>query len=190
MRICFAGKMRAGKDTAAEFLMKTYGGTLYKFADPLYEMQEAIYNIAGLPHTRNTKDRTLLQLLGTDWGRKTINPDIWMNIMDRRLTDQSRIHDAMKEHSIFRDYNEDNIFITDARFPNEIELLKKHGFKVYYVSATEEVRISRGATNLTHASEVALDNYTDYDYIIENNDKIEKFYGKVEIIYNGSLTNA
>lgn len=190
MRLAFCGKQRAGKDTAAEFLAKVYGGTIYKFADPLYEMMHSIYEIAGLPHGSNTKDRTLLQLLGTDWGRKTIDPDIWMNIMDRRLTDQSRIHDTMKEHSIFQDYNEDNIFITDARFSNEIELLKKHGFKIYYIDATEENRISRGAVNLTHASETALDNYSSYDYIIDNNDKIQKFYGKVEIIYNGLLTKS
>jgi dephospho-CoA kinase len=190
MRICYTGKQRAGKDTAAEFLIKTYGGTIYKFADPLYEMMHSIYEIAGLPHGSNTKDRTLLQFLGTDWGRKTIDPDIWINIMDKRLINQSSIYDTMKEYSIFNDYNEDNIFVTDARFPNEIELLKQHGFKICRIDATEENRISRGATNLTHASETALDNYTDYDYIIDNNEKIEKFYGKMEIIYNELLTNA
>jgi dephospho-CoA kinase len=190
MRICYTGKQRAGKDTAAEFLIKTYGGTIYKFADPLYEMMHSIYEIAGLPHGYNTKDRTLLQFLGTDWGRKTIDPNIWINIMDKRLMSQSSIHDMMKEYSIFNDYNEDNIFVTDARFPNEIELLKRHGFKICRIDATEENRISRGATNLTHASETALDNYTDYDYIIENNEKINKFYDKVEMIYNELLTNA
>ena len=62
---------------AAEYLISKHGGKVLKFADPLYEMQAEIYKIAGLKHNSNTKDRKLLQLLGTDWGRNTKFPNIW-----------------------------------------------------------------------------------------------------------------
>lgn len=174
MRICFAGKMRAGKDTAANYLITKYGGGTFKFADPLYEMQQVIYKIAKLPYNTDTKDRTLLQFLGTDWGRKTIDPNIWINVMDLRLA-------SLK-------FSKENIFITDARFPNEIELLEKYNFKIVQIQCDEHIRIQRGATNLTHESETALDN-KEYKFVIENNNSLSYFLEQVGKFYAESQRN-
>ena len=84
MRVAFIGKMRSGKDTAAEFLLERSRAAIIKFADPLYDMQEAIYTIADLPYDENTKDRRLLQLLGTEWGREK-DPDLWLNIFEKTV---------------------------------------------------------------------------------------------------------
>lgn len=177
MRIGFAGKMRAGKDTCAEYLIKKYGGKRIGFSDPLYEMQESIYEIAGLP---KQKDRFLLQFLGTDWGRKTIDQDIWINIMDKRLQKITEKENQKKEHYLFDDFYDDNLFITDVRFPNEVATLKKHNFKVFSIVRPDEERIKFGATNLTHESETMLDIYSDFDGIIYNEGSLEDLHNKLD----------
>lgn len=176
------GKQRAGKDTLAEYLQKKHGGQILKFADPLYEIQQAIYEIVELP-IHNSKDRLLLQWIGTEWGRKTINPNIWVNIMDRRLTKILSKEEILSQHSLFMDYQPLNLYITDARFPNEIELLRKHDFKIIKVETCEQLRINRGATNLYHESETALDGYNDYDAIIDNTNDLETFYQNIDYMY-------
>lgn len=145
MKLAILGKMRSGKDTVANFLKNEFGGQIIKFADPLYEMQKAIYNIADLPYTENTKDRKLLQYLGTQWGRETIDSGLWVNLMDKKLSNELT--------------NETNLYCTDCRFPNEAFLLRRHGFHFVRVERSEEDRIAAGASNLDHESETALDDF-------------------------------
>lgn len=165
MNYAFIGKMRAGKDTAADFMIASSGGHVLKFADPLYEMQKEIYRIARLPHPEGTKDRLLLQIIGTAWGRNTIDKNIWINVMDAKITEMS---------------NTSNMYITDVRFPNEFDLLKKHNFVLVKINRPLEERIKFGATNLDHESETALDIVPDseYDTILENDGSLDTFYKK------------
>ena len=162
---------------AAEYLISKHGGKVLKFADPLYEMQAEIYKIAGLKHDSNTKDRKLLQLLGTDWGRNTKFPNIWVNVMDRRIWE----YDQLQKNQIFPKFF--NLFVTDARFPNEIEVLRKHGFKIIQVICDDEIRIERGATDMGHTSETSLDNFNDYDMNIFNNMDLESYYQILDRLY-------
>lgn len=53
MKVAFAGLMRSGKDTAAEYAVECFGGEIHKFADGLYK----IHNHAISPGA--TKDSTL-----------------------------------------------------------------------------------------------------------------------------------
>jgi len=77
------------------------------------------------------------------------------------------------------DKNE-NLYLTDLRFPNEIEVAKKHGFKIYKIIRDDELRIAAGATLTTHESETALNNYEfDIDVIIENNNTFDDLYEKI-----------
>lgn len=59
--VALIGKMRSGKDCAADYLRTFHPGPIVKFADPLYEMQSAIYEIADLTMNSEGKDRRLLQ---------------------------------------------------------------------------------------------------------------------------------
>lgn len=89
--------------------------------------------------------REVLQFVGTDLFRTQIDPDIWVKSVYRK------------------DYSPDDVVIVaDCRFPNEADFAKKHGLLV---------KIER-TTNLgedTHISEKALDNYANFDEIIDNN---------------------
>jgi len=85
--------------------------------------------------------RQFLQTLGTNALRDQVNEDIWIN-------------------SLFSDFKpESHWLITDVRFPNEAEAVKKKGGIV--------VRVDRGLVTGTHPSETALDDY-DFDYTIQN----------------------
>jgi len=179
MKLAFIGKMRSGKDTCAEYLQSKFGGQIVKFADPLYDIQNAVYEIAGLPHNAFTKDRLLLQFIGTDWGRKTIDPDIWMKLLKKRLEKMIQKEKIKQDNYLFEDYKSGSIYVTDARFPNEVEMLKELGFIIIYIERPLESRIAAGAKNLEHASETALDNFNDYDFHIHNYGTLQKLFNDI-----------
>ncbi len=99
---------------------------------------------AGKPMTV----REVLQFVGTDLFRTQIDPDIWVK-------------------SVFkRKYGEDDIvIIADARFPNEAAFAKKNGLLV-------KIERNNGLVGDMHISERALDDYTDYDFVVDNNDDL------------------
>ncbi len=148
LRIAFLGQMRAGKDTAAEMCIARYGGEIMKFAQPLYDIQDYIYRRTHQPQGK--KDRLLLQWLGTEWGR-TINPDLWVSILTEDLKTKTG-----------------NLYITDCRFKNEVQALRDNGFKLFRVERPDEERIKAGASLMTHASERDLDDFDDYDAVLNN----------------------
>lgn len=101
--------------------------------------------------------RQFMQLLGTEVGRN-LHQNIWVN-------------------STFSNYTEDSKWIiSDVRFKNEAEAIKeKNGLLI---------RINRKGYENTgdHASETALDSYTEFDYVIENDSTIEDLIEKVKNI--------
>lgn len=187
MFIIISGKARRGKDTFAVILKEELESDsevyfpLLAFAgiikDKLKEdfklSNEQLYGrLKEVPDTRYPKlqfneidsltqntstitywtPRELMQNYGEFF--RHIKPTFWV---DRLL-------------SYCKDNNIDNVIITDARFPNEIDTVKKEHKVVH-------IRITRSKadiiTNSHHNSEIALDNYTDVDYIVENEGTIE-----------------
>ena len=99
--------------------------------------------------------RKILQLLGTECGRRIIHPDIWVN-------------STISEYT-----NEQNWIITDVRFPNEAAAIRERdGILIKIERPTDDL-------NATHESETALDNY-EFDYIIENTGTLEQLKKMVE----------
>lgn len=163
LRVGFGYEARVGKDTAATFLIGMYGGGVrLSFAQPLYDIQEFVQERCGLP---KEKDRRLLQILGTEWGRER-NPDIWVNILLAAL-------DALPAHT--------NVFITDVRFPNEIQALKSRGFILVNLVRPSAQRLAAftdgGSTQ--HASETALKGNRDWDLTIANESTLDEFHRKL-----------
>lgn len=71
--------------------------------------------------------RKLLQLLGTDCGRKIIHPNIWVNSTMRNYKGEDVFQgDVFTDRGIYPDW-----VIPDVRFPNEIDaIITKGGFTV------------------------------------------------------------
>lgn len=176
--IGFIGKMRSGKDEAATYLQTKYGGQILKFADPLYEMETAIFRIAGIPVPDDkTKRRRLLQFLGTEWGRETIDSDLWIKLMDNKI---------MANRLLSGNF----IMVTDVRFPNEVEILRQHNFAIISITRPDEFRIAAGATLGNHPSEIALDAYSDFDIKIMNNvNDLDAYHRTVDDVYCAILND-
>jgi hypothetical protein len=65
-------------------------------------------------------------------------------------------------------FSHPNWLITDTRFPNELEAAKTHNGITIKI-----VRESGNTIGTTHASETALDDYTKWDYVVDNNGSLE-----------------
>ena len=62
----------------------------------------------------------------------------------------------------------DVLFITDVRFINEAEWVTNRGGKVVRVERRQEA-YDPEETPDCHSSETAMDDYSNYDYVINNN---------------------
>lgn len=103
--------------------------------------------------------RQLLQKFGTEVGRN-ISPNLWVEAL---------MNDYIKAK--LDGYEEDWI-ITDVRFENEANAIRENNGIL--------IRINRN-TNLKdeHLSETALDNYKNFDLVIDNNGTIDELIDKV-----------
>jgi hypothetical protein len=169
-----SGWARNGKDTVADHLISKYGYERISFAAP---MKEALYrlnpkitinNVVSTPirigvdiygwddlKTHGPEVRELLQRFGTEVGREMFGEDFWVNAAIDSIEDGSKV------------------IVSDVRYPNEADAIKKLGGEVWRV-----VRPGFGAAN-GHASEHALNNY-EFDYILDNNSGMELLYDSVD----------
>lgn len=148
--------------------------------------------------------RKLLQLLGTEAGRDIIHPNIWVNSLMREYKPYSK-GKMFSADNFFNGYSHTNCkgcnqrfigykrstycntcikddtiqdfpkwIITDTRYPNEIDAISKlGGVKIKVINPRIE-------EDSMHLSEVALDNYEDWDYIIVNDGTLEDLENEVK----------
>jgi dephospho-CoA kinase len=168
--IALTGRMGSGKSTVCQIINKAYRTELVKFAQPLYDMQEYIYDRVTSVYTRPkdfVKDRKLLQWLGTEWGRETISQSVWVDIFSARVR-EIRDEEAALGNEVFPG-TPDFILNDDTRFDNEAEAVRALGGKIIRIVADQQVRAGRMELKETgHASENGIaDKYV--DYVITNN---------------------
>jgi hypothetical protein len=134
MKIIALGAYKGtGKSTLAQTLVLLHKFVRYSFADPLYDMVLAGFGIDGRSMTTEQKEemipwlgvsfRYLMQTLGTEWGRNTINQEVWLRIMARKLIAAQRAGQS--------------VVIDDARFPNEVKLVQDMGGLVVHMSRAD-----------------------------------------------------
>lgn len=166
-----SGKKRSGKDTFFEYANKisSQRGVNFenrKFADNLKKIcsilsgenidvfqDHTFYN--NVINSYNLTVRELLQIVGTEVFRDSFDKNVWVK-------------------SLFNTYKPNqNWIVTDVRFPNEANAIKKRGGIL--------IRINRDLLNDEdkHESETALDDYNNFDYIISNNDSLESYRNNI-----------
>lgn len=153
--ITISGKAGSGKDTFAKYLrdaLERNGSKVLvtHYADLLKYILREFFGWNG---NKDEYGRELLQYVGTDVVRQT-DPDFWVNFLVW----------------VFKTFRGewDYILIPDARFPNEIEIMK-HEFDSVAVMIRREADSALTADAQQHTSETALDNYVGFDHILENN---------------------
>lgn len=168
--------------------MKRNNGYKDIILDYLSTTKEELNNYDGLVLIKPTP-RLLLQHIGTDLFRNKLHPNIWVNalMVDYKESQLGQAKRRRKGKSFPVGYFLPNWIITDVRFPNELEAIKNKGGIVIRVnreiSKEEDVNQSLlGAMSnyKEHPSETALDNYQNFDYIIENDGTMKDLVEKVE----------
>jgi hypothetical protein len=120
--VFFSGCKRSGKDTVVNKIIQNKGGIKIAYADALREICSILYGFTEEDYelrkemcndalSLSISPRDALCLVGTELFRKQVDPDIWVKIVIRRIRKLSKEYEY--------------IFISDARFLNEIEMVKK-----------------------------------------------------------------
>jgi hypothetical protein len=157
--IAFTGLAQSGKTTAAKAFL-SIGYDQMSFAGPLKAMVQCltpcIDKEARPPSLCGKSLREVYQSLGTDWGRKMVGEDIWINAGRARI--DTLLGDV--ESDIIR-----GIVVDDIRFDNEAELVRSMGGVVIEITRSSvpqmdhasEAGISRDLIDFSFANEGDID---------------------------------
>ncbi len=180
MIIALSGYAQSGKDTLGAFLVEDQGFVRYAFADALKESvyrlnpivpdfdsefmryQDVIERDGPELAKTNPEIRRLLQVMGTEVGRQVLGDNVWVDAVFNQV----------------KANGDQNVVITDARFPNEAEAVKANeGFIV---------RIKRPGVEAinAHPSETALDEWG-FDYAVINDGSQENLRLKAADLVRG-----
>lgn len=166
-KIGLLGRMRSGKDTVGQMLIKKLGIKRYSFGDVIKETTHLLF-----PHIPlEPKPRTLY--IDMDTKMRELDPDVWV-----RLT----MNNVKKEKDIL------GIVFTSARRTNECDALKNEGFILVKVHASEEIRKHRlkesgevyKEEDFYHETELIADTYPN-DFVITNEGTLEELERQVDI---------
>jgi hypothetical protein len=198
MIIGICGFIGSGKDTIADYLVNFHEFRRESFANTLKDAVSAVFGWDRTMLEGRTKEarewreqvdfwwsnrlgrqitpRWVLQYWGTEVCRKGFHDDIWIASLENKLR-----------------HSRDNVVISDCRFPNEIESIRKAGGKIVWVKRGDlpawynlAIDANKGV-NLAfqelkrigiHASETAWVG-TDFDHEIDNNGTIDELYNQV-----------
>jgi len=209
MIIGICGFIGSGKDTIADFLVSHHGYRRESFASTLKDAVASVFGWDRIMLEGTTKasrawreqedewwserlgikvtPRLVLQLWGTDVCRKAYHDDIWIASLENKLR---KI--------------EDDIVISDCRFPNEIQAIKNLGGEVIRVIRGAEpawyekaIDCNAGMKKIgwsiakmvledqgIHASEYAWVG-TDFDHILDNNSTLDNLHQQVNDLVQG-----
>lgn len=205
MIIGFVGFIGSGKDTAADYLVNFYGFRRESFAGILKDAISVIFgwdremlegrsrqsrewreqvdtwwaNRLGIAHLT---PRWILQHWGTEVCRQGFHNEIWIASLENKL------------RSI-----DDNVVITDCRFPNEISAIRNQGGEIIWIQRNElptwyddALAYNQGPSNIrwalsrdrleklqVHASEYSWVGQQ-FDNIIDNNGTLDTLYQQIK----------
>lgn len=169
MLIAFSGLKGSGKDTAADYLVSKYKYKKETFAEPLKQALKHLFNLTDhnlyidkeskLNEWYGISTRQLMQFVGTELLRMQMSkliPELEENIFVKNL--ENKIDSNTK------------IVISDLRMKNEYDMIKNKGGIVINI-------FRNGVSEDGHSTEK---NDLSYDYKIENNDDLNKFYENID----------
>ena len=203
MIIGITGFIGSGKDTVAKMFVER-GCVQDSFASPVKDVCASIFgwdrdmlegDTVESRDSRETPDlfwskklgvpnftpRLALQLIGTDVLRNHFAPDIWINSLEYRIRKQNN--------------NAPCTVISDARFRNELDLIKSMGGKIIWVQRgelPEWFETASQAHNNVVSRKIMQTKYRDVhesewnwagypvDYVIKNNGTLEELSKQVD----------
>jgi hypothetical protein len=167
MIIGLSGYAQSGKDTVAELLCLNYGYTRLSFAQP---MRDAIYTLNPMVEggnrvadlvdeygwdvaKANPEVRRLLQVFGTEVGRKQFGDNFWVQ-------------------QAFDKIDTTKIVFSDVRFPNEAQEIQQYGGQVWRINRHNHTPVNG------HKSEHAMDNFM-FKHVLYNDGTLDELSDEV-----------
>lgn len=166
--IGITGRKQVGKDTAAKYLCRRHKFIKYAFAQPLKEACKLLFLLSGdqlhdniLKETLDPRwqmtPRQIMQMIGTDIFRDHVDKEFWTKRFQMWLDSQDH----------------ENIVISDVRFQNEVDIIKKNGGYVL------EVQRHHGlASSDHHASETQV--LQGIDMTLTNDGDVKNLFHQIE----------
>ena len=175
MSICIviSGKSGHGKDEAANYICEELNKKglrcdILHFGDLVKFFCQKMYGWNG---EKDTFGRGLLQKVGTDEVRHYF-PNYWAEAVSCFVAATSRDRDV--------------VIIPDARFPNEIDVMKDHNPIVYTLrierfnqDGSKYINPKMTDIQHKHESETSLDFYKKFDFVIPNH-TLKDFHQRID----------
>lgn len=174
--LTISGKAGSGKDTVAEILKKKLeeqckSVLVIHFADLLKYICKQYFGWDG---NKNEAGRTMLQVIGTDIVRKQ-NPNFWVEFVLSTLR--------------FFNGSWDFVLIPDARFPNEVDLMRDSEFHALNMVVTRTEYVTKlTSEQQNHASETSILEIKS-DFNISNDGTLEELETKIIKWIEENITN-
>lgn len=193
MLVAFSGKIQSGKNTAANLFAKNirYRYSIVQHRYFAFKLKQVVEILTGIKMKQSftdnffsngitdftTEDKSIfipefdmsvgqmLQVVGTDVFRDHFHKETWIR-------------------SLFLDYdsyerNNTCWVITDCRFTNEAEYIKNNGGILIRVNRPDLEQLDESGRDRSHPSEIALDLYDGFDYIINNEGGLDDLEKKI-----------
>lgn len=169
--------LNQGPASDVELMGKFSGWENKKFG---YKLKAFIANILGVPHDVMESREFKSQPMGPEWGgmsgvaaqiavgdglRRVWHTDVWVNGLMIDYVPNKHITDRIVYP---------NWIVTDLRYPNEKEIVQKHGISI---------RIDRAGITSSFPTDHFLDDYV-FDYYIKNDGTLKELFEEVKWIYN------
>ncbi len=192
MIIGLCGVQGAGKDTVGEILISNHNFIKLSFASALKDTLAVLFSwprelLEGATEesriwreTTNTfwaektgmadfTPRKALQFFGTNLLRDNFCKDIWLNIVENKINELVKTNQDI------------NIVITDCRFLNELNFIKKSFPKALVIKINRKTENNQSNWSANHASETEWKDFN-FDLELENNGSIEDLKNSVKNI--------
>lgn len=138
--IGLTGAATSGKGVVSKRLSQKHAFTACRFAEPLKQMLSVGLSLTheqldgrekSVPMARfgGLTPRHLMQTLGTEWGRRMVHSDLWIDLWREKLASMGEL-----------------IVVDDLRFPNEAQAVRDKGGIIWRV-------VRPGVPILDHPSE-------------------------------------
>lgn len=159
-----SGKAGTGKNTISSIIKEFYGDNAIEISFSYY-IKDYAKRISNWDGREETKPRELLQNLGIELVRNKIDSKLFIN---RTLED-------IKVFSYFYDV----IIISGGRLVEELETIKTNYPNSISIGVVSNLKNNLTEEEKKHFTEVALDNYNNYDYKIDNSGSYEELKKEV-----------
>jgi hypothetical protein len=145
----------------------------------------------------NLSPRIMLQTLGTEWGRKYVDPDIWVNALLR--TAKLLLHEdgnttlwsydpllgpVSTERSSLR-----GVVISDIRFENELVAIQREGGSIIRVIRPETDSDAKNLGIVGHESEVQEFSLDNVNFLVQNDKSLSDLYSSIDLFLQAMFSD-